>query len=64
MTPEELKAARKRLGYTMNGMAGALGFGKWGYQTISKMESGKAPISDRTAKQVEALTPASTAVSH
>ncbi len=45
MTPHDLRAARKRLGLTQNGLAEALRMGKWGWQTISKWENenGKVP---------------------
>lgn len=59
MLPDELRAARKSLGFTQHRMADALGFGKWGFQTVAAMEKGKAPITERTAKAVLAIVAAS-----
>lgn len=39
MSPAELRKARKRLGLTQKGLAGALRMGAHGWQTISKWES-------------------------
>lgn len=39
MTPADLRATRKALGYTQKGLAAALRMGKHGWQTISKWES-------------------------
>lgn len=44
MTPAEFRDTRKRLGLTQQGLAEALRMGRWGWQTISKWESGKQPV--------------------
>lgn len=44
VTPADIQAARKRLGLTQHGLAGALHMGKWGWQTISAWEGGRKPI--------------------
>ena len=55
MTADQFRTARKALGLTQHGLAEALGFGKWGFQTIGKIERGEAPITDRTAATIRAL---------
>lgn len=55
MTPTELRDARKALGLTQKGLARALGMGRWGWQSISAMEGGRQPVSDRTAAAINAL---------
>ena len=55
MTPDDIRDARKALGLTQHGLAKALGFGRWGYQSIGKMERGEVPITDRTAAAIRAL---------
>lgn len=55
MTAAEFRNARKALGLTQHGLAEALGFGKWGFQTIGKIERGEAPITDRTDAAIRAL---------
>jgi len=44
MTPAELRTARKALGLTQHGLAGAFGMGKWGFQSVAKWEKGEVPI--------------------
>lgn len=61
MTAAEFRNARKALGLTQHGLAEALGFGKWGFQTIGKIERGEAPITDRTAAAIRALLAAQAA---
>ena len=55
MTGDELRAARKSLGFTQHRMADALGFGKWGFQTVAAMEKGQSPIHRTTELAVKAL---------
>lgn len=55
MTADQFRTARRALGLTQHGLAEALGFGKWGFQTIGKIERGEAPITDRTAATIRAL---------
>ena len=38
MTPADLRKARKHLGLSQNELAGALGMGKNGYQSVSRWE--------------------------
>lgn len=44
MSPADFRKSRKRLGYTQHGLAGALGMGKWGFQSVGKWERGENPI--------------------
>lgn len=55
VTAADFRTARRTLGLTQHGLAEALGFGKWGFQTIGKIERGEAPITDRTAAAIRAL---------
>ena len=63
MTPDQLRAARETIGQsrglgrpvTQRELAELLGMGKWAYQTLSKMERGRAPIHTRTALAISAL---------
>ena len=44
MTPTELLSARQTLGMTQDGLATALGMGRWGWQYISAWENGAKPV--------------------
>lgn len=44
MTPDELRAALKRLGLTYHTAAEALHMGRWGYQTVGEWVRGEKPI--------------------
>lgn len=55
MTPDELRAARKRLGLTQHGLAGALRMGKWGFQSVAKWEKGEIPVPGPAAVAVELM---------
>lgn len=46
MQPDELKAARKRLGFTQQQLADAIGMSR---KSVVEMEQGKAAIERRTA---------------
>lgn len=52
MTPQELRAARKRLGLTQQELASKLAMSR---ESINKMEADKKPIMPRTAMLVQAL---------
>jgi len=52
MTPEELRAARRELELTQEGMASALGCHRRHYQ---QMEKGERPITPDRARAIEAL---------
>lgn len=52
MTPQELRAIRKRLGLTQRQLANALGVA---VNSVWRMENGRQIITERTAKQVRAL---------
>jgi len=52
MQPEDMKAARKSLGWTQQQLADALGMSR---KAIVEMEGGKAPIEKRTALAVRYL---------
>lgn len=49
---EDMRSARKALGYSQTQLAAALGVQQ---STISKLESGALPIDERTKLAVEAL---------
>ncbi len=55
MTPADLRAARKRLGLTQNGLAEALRMGKWGWQTISKWEREGSTVPGPVQVAIEGL---------
>jgi transcriptional regulator with XRE-family HTH domain len=56
MTPEKLKLARHRMGYSVNEMADALRLsGDNGGTTIRKMESGRVRISGPIMVAVDAM---------
>lgn len=44
MTPSDVKAARKRLGYSARELAEALNLGVHGGRTVRRWESGETPI--------------------
>ena len=44
MRPDDLRAARKRLGLTQKGLGRALLMGEHSWQTISAWEGGRKPI--------------------
>lgn len=44
MTPADLRAARKRLGLTQKGLAGALRMGTHGWQSVSKWENDASTV--------------------
>lgn len=52
MQPDELKAARKRLGFTQQQLADAIGMSR---KSVVEMEQGKATIERRTALAVYML---------
>lgn len=55
MTPSEVKAARKALGLTANGLAEALRLGKNGGRTVRRWESGETPISGPAQVAIEMM---------
>jgi transcriptional regulator with XRE-family HTH domain len=55
MTAADLRAARKRLGLTQHGLAGALRMGKWGFQSVAKWEKGEVPIPGPAQVAVELM---------
>jgi len=55
MTPEALRATRLRLGLSQLELAKALGMAPSGDRTVRRWESGRTPISLRTAVAVKAL---------
>lgn len=55
VTPADLKAARKRLGYSTRELAEALRLGKGGGRTVRRWESGETPISGPVQVAVEAM---------
>ncbi len=55
MSPADLRAARKRLGLTQNGLAEALRMGKWGWQTISKWERDGSTIPGPVQVAIEGM---------
>jgi DNA-binding transcriptional regulator YiaG len=56
MTPAELKAARKALGLTQQGLADALRLtGPYAKDTVRSWESGRRPISGPVQVAVEAM---------
>lgn len=57
MTKDELKAKRKELGLSAQGLANRLGLSKWGGRTIRRWESGEFPIPGPVALAVEGMKP-------
>ena len=55
MTPADLRAARKRLGLSTNGLAEALRLGKGGGRTVRRWESGQSEISGPVSLAIEML---------
>lgn len=55
MTPLEIRAARKRLGYSARELAEALRLGKDGGRTIRRWESGETPISGPATIAIKCL---------
>lgn len=55
MTPSDLRTARKTLGLTQHGLAGALRMGKWGFQSVAKWEKGEIPIPGPVQVAVELM---------
>jgi DNA-binding transcriptional regulator YiaG len=55
MTPKNLRAARKALGLTQNGLADALRMGKNGWQSVSRWEQDGNTIPGPVQVAIEAL---------
>lgn len=53
MTPAEIRAARKALGLSANGLAEALRLGKGGGRTVRRWESGETPVSGPAQVAIE-----------
>lgn len=60
MTPDEIRAARKRLSLSANGLAEALRLGKGGGRTVRRWEAGDCPISGPAQVAIELMLKAST----
>jgi transcriptional regulator with XRE-family HTH domain len=60
MTPNDLRNARKAMGYTQHSLADALRMGKSGWQTISDWERDVRPIPGPVQIAVEHLLNCST----
>lgn len=55
MNPDEIKAARARLGLSTNGLAEALRLGKGGGRTVRRWEAGATPISGPAQVAIELM---------
>jgi DNA-binding transcriptional regulator YiaG len=55
VTPADLRSARKRLGLTQKGLAGALRMGTHGWQSVSKWERDGSAIPGPVQVAVELL---------
>jgi DNA-binding transcriptional regulator YiaG len=55
LSPADLRAARKRLGLTQHGLAGALRMGKNGWQSVSRWEQDESTIPGPVQVAVEML---------
>ncbi len=55
MTPDAIKAARKRLGFTQSELAEALRMGANGGRTVRRWEAGEMPITGPAAVAIELL---------
>ncbi len=55
MTPAEIRAARKALGLSANGLAEALRLGKGGGRTVRRWEAGDTPISGPVSVALELM---------
>lgn len=55
MTPDQLKAARKRLGFSQSGLAEALRLGPNGERTIRRWECGDVPVTGPASVAIELM---------
>jgi DNA-binding transcriptional regulator YiaG len=55
LSPADLRAARKALGLTQHGLAGALGMGKHGWQSVSRWENDGGTIPGPVGVAVQLL---------
>jgi DNA-binding transcriptional regulator YiaG len=55
LTPDEIKAARQRLGLSANGLAEALRLGKGGGRTVRRWEAGDVAITGPASVAIELM---------